>query len=287
MTPTTKPAVGSEDLPMPDAARGREERTLSIAGLEWRESVASGDKTLQMRGHASVFDRMSLDLGGFREKIAPGAFTRALDKNPDVHLLWDHDTSRILASTASKRYRLDLAQDEHGLAFRADIAPTSYAADLRVLMESDVISQASFAFTVERDEWLIDDEDTVTRTILEVGELYDVTVTARGAYPQASSAVVEHMRSLIRANTEIGEPAEAAPAPVTPEIPAGESESRDDAGSDEQRNVTPETAGGESSPEGGEETRDLKSELKRIQAQARMDTQLAKQRLMAAQRTGD
>lgn len=286
MSPTKKPTDGSEDLPMPDAANGRERRTLTLSGIEWRESVASGTKSLQMRGHASVFDSLSLDLGGFREIIAPGAFARALEGDHDVHLLWDHDTRQILARTGNAKYRLDLSEDEVGLAFRADVAPTSYANDLRILMESGVVDQASFAFTVERDSWEIDEEnDVVIRTVEEVGDLYDVTVTARGAYSAASSEVVEHMRSLIRAHTDSGElpaDAEALLSPVTPEV-EGESESLSDQGEDEQRTVT-DTPGGESSREHAGDTERVNQELRDLKALTRIEAELAKRRLLEASR---
>lgn len=286
MSASPKPTDGSEDLPMPDAANGREHRTLTLTGIEWRESVASGSKSLQMRGHASVFNSTSLDLGGFREIIAPGAFTRALEREHDVHLLWDHDTRQILARTGNGKYRLDLAEDEVGLAFRADVAPTSYANDLRILMESGVIDQASFAFTVERDSWAIDEEnDVVIRTVEEVGDLYDVTVTARGAYSAASSEVVEHMRSLIRANQSGDAPADAAvPAEIVTPEGEGVSESLGDQGEDAERSVTGDVPGDESSrEEAGDEER-VNQELKALKAQSRTDLELAKRRLLNASR---
>jgi hypothetical protein len=74
--------------------------TVPIADIKFD---ASGDPEAKgrwtMRGHAAVFNRTSHDLGGFRTVIAPGAFTKILDTNPDVHLLWDHDTRYVFART--------------------------------------------------------------------------------------------------------------------------------------------------------------------------------------------
>jgi hypothetical protein len=164
----------------------RERFLAPIEGVEWRESGA-GDGQMTVAGHASVFNRLSLDLGGFREIIAPNAFSRPLDADPDVHLLWDHDTSLVLARTRNKT--LDLRQDPLGLHFWGRVAPTSYAADLRVLMERGDVDQASFAFTVEEDSWDMDDDENVVRTVTQVGELYDVTITAKGAYPQTDASL--------------------------------------------------------------------------------------------------
>ncbi len=178
-----------------------EQRVLPIEGVEWRESgAAAGEMTV--RGHAAVCDRLSLDLGGFRERIAKGAFTNVLDRGPDLHAVWDHDTRYVLART--KNRTLELREDPAGLHFWARVAPTSYADDLRVLMERGDVDGASFAFTVERDNWEIDERENVTRTILEVRDLYDVTVCAQGAYPQADSALVRSLRTRMQSEIQAG-----------------------------------------------------------------------------------
>jgi len=181
-----------------DILTARHRFVAPIEGVEWRQSGA-GNGTMTVAGHAAVFNRLSHDLGGFREKIASGAFSRVLDGNPDVHLLWDHDTALVLARTTNKT--LDLREDPKGLHFWGRVAPTSYAEDLRVLMERGDIDQASFAFTVpeDGDEWRVKD-DEVTRTIRMVDGLYDATITARGAYPQTDAG----LRSLMLAAVETG-----------------------------------------------------------------------------------
>jgi HK97 family phage prohead protease len=166
----------------------RERRVVPLQVAEVRDS-GDPESAFIVKGHGSVFNRKSLDLGGFQERIDPGAFTDVLDTNPDVHLLWDHDTRFALARTMSKRYLLELREDPKGLFYYARVAPTSFAADLRVLMEGGVIDQASFAFSNVEDTWE-ESGGIVTRTIHRIGALYDVTITAAGAYPQADSAVV-------------------------------------------------------------------------------------------------
>ena len=174
-----------------------ERRTAFVADVENLEVRDSGvgDGSYTIRGHAAVFNKLSLDLGGFKEKLDPGAFGPALNRNPDVLAVWDHDTRYTLAATKNKT--LELREDPYGLHNWIQVAPTSYAADLRVLMERGDITQASFMFSIKREryEWAGGEDDPIIFTIEEVGELYDVTVTGRGAYPQTDQTIV-HSRSM-------------------------------------------------------------------------------------------
>lgn len=165
--------------------------TVPLGEIKFADSNAGGGQ-LTMRGHASVYDRPSHDLGGFRTKIAHGAFDGVLDTNPDVHLVIDHDTRYTLARTKNKT--LELRSDPYGLHVWARMAPTSYAKDLAVLMERGDIDQMSFACDIGADEWFEDENGEITRTITEVSGLYDVTVCAQGAFPQTDASLVASFR---------------------------------------------------------------------------------------------
>lgn len=147
---------------------------------------AEGDDGFVIEGHAAVFDDLSVNLGGFREKIDRGAFRKVLKDKPDVRALFNHDPNLVLArSTAGT---LDLKEDTTGLVYRADVAPTSYAADLRVLMDRGEVTQSSFAFRVADDSWDEDDEGRLVRTIREFSELFDVSPVTYPAYPTTDAA---------------------------------------------------------------------------------------------------
>lgn len=217
------------------------ESDMPLSDCELRDSAAGGGQ-FTISGHASVFNQWSLDLGGFREKIARGAFDNVLSQNPDVWHVWDHDTRWILSRTRSKTLELSLTQ--RGLRIWSRVAPTSYAADLRVLMERGDIDQASFAFTVAKDEWRIieeDGEERIERTILEIGALYDVTTTAMGAYPQTDSQVarqkaLDYARSTGRLPEDAAGATDLAPETAGTDKPES---SRSDAGDDGARVVNP------------------------------------------------
>ena len=172
-----------------------ERRHAQLGAVDVRDS-GNPDVAFTVAGHAAVYGRKSLDLGGFQEVIERGSFDDVLDSAPDVWLRWDHDTRLSMARTRSSVYTLELRDDPKGLRFYSKVAPTSFAADLRILMDSGIIDQASFAFSDVDDTWTITEVkgiEVVTRSIHRIGALYDVTITAEGAYPQTDSSVVRSL----------------------------------------------------------------------------------------------
>lgn len=150
------------------------------------EVSKSDDKNpAHVTGHAAVFDQLSENLGGFREKIAPGAFDGVL--NDDVRALFNHDPNLILGRTAAKTLKLSV--DTTGLKVDFSIPDTSYGRDLIVSLERGDINQMSFSFQVEEDEWNEDNTTgAVIRTITKVKRLFDISPITFPAYPQTDVA---------------------------------------------------------------------------------------------------
>jgi hypothetical protein len=144
------------------------------------------DEAAKIIGHAAVFDQLSENLGGFREKIAAGAFAEAL-KESDVRALFNHNPDFVLGRNRSGT--LQLNEDARGLAIEIDPPDTQVARDLIVSMDRGDINQMSFGFTVEEDNWEEDDDGRVVRTILKVKRLFDVSPVTYPAYPQTDAAV--------------------------------------------------------------------------------------------------
>lgn len=152
------------------------------------EEIRDDNGSLRVVGHAAVFDRLSEDLGGFRERIMRGAFRKVLDANLDVPLLYNHDTNYILARTQNRT--LELREDPVGLRIFAEMAPTTYANDVRVLLKRGDLRGMSFGFRVAPggDNFAEVDGQTV-RTISQFGDLTDVSIVATPAYPQTDVAL--------------------------------------------------------------------------------------------------
>lgn len=149
------------------------------------ETKMEEGETMNVVGHASVYNTMSEDLGGFREIIAPGAFDDVLEN--DVRALINHDGNLILARTTSGT--LKLSTDEKGLKYEFDMPETSYGKDLAISMKRGDVTQSSFAFTVENDNWETKDGMDV-RTITKVKRLFDVSPVTYPAYPDADDLVI-------------------------------------------------------------------------------------------------
>lgn len=158
-----------------------------LGETEFREE----EDKLTFIGHAAVFDRLSEDLGGFRERIQRGAFRKVLDSTPDVRFLGlNHNPDLIMARTTNGT--MDLSEDPKGLRVYAELAPITAAKDLRVSVKRGDVSQMSFGFRVDKDVWTEEDDELV-RTVVSFSRLYDVSPVVFPAYPQTDST----MRSLV------------------------------------------------------------------------------------------
>jgi len=150
------------------------------------EKRMDGESTEQVVvGHAAVFDQLSEDLGGFKERIHKNAFDDVLDN--DVRAFFNHDPNHLLARVSSGTLKLSI--DEKGLKYEFSVPDTSSGRDLLVSMERGDISQSSFAFTIQDDSWDKENGRDI-RTINKVKRLYDVSPVSIPAYPGANDLAV-------------------------------------------------------------------------------------------------
>lgn len=148
------------------------------------EVRAEGDEAPVVSGYAAVFEAMSEDLGGFREKIAPGAFAKTL--GGDVRALFNHDPNHVLGRTKAKTLRL--FEDGRGLRFELTPPNTALARSVVESLRRGDVDQMSFGFRTISDRWDNERDGSVVRTLFEV-ELFDVSVVTFPAYPQTEAAL--------------------------------------------------------------------------------------------------
>ncbi len=154
-------------------------------------AVRADETGQKAAGYAAVFDTIT-DIGGFfREKIAPGAFSKSIGSS-DVRCLFNHNASLLLGRTKSGTLRLK--EDEHGLHYEVDLPDTQAGRDLVVSMERGDVDGSSFGFVAVRQEW-DDTQDPPLRTVLEA-ELYDVSPVTYPAYDDTEVALRDALSSL-------------------------------------------------------------------------------------------
>jgi HK97 family phage prohead protease len=166
----------------------REVRYLPVKELR-TEQDADGKR--YFTGYAAVFNSLSQDLGGFKERIKPGAFARAIAEQQEVHHLINHDENFLLGNTAAGT--TVLTEDSKGLRFKTLAGSRSYEKDLLESIDRGDIRTCSFAFSAspEGQSWSEERDGKrkqAIRDLLDV-DLFDVSIVGRPAYLETSAEI--------------------------------------------------------------------------------------------------
>mgnify|MGYP002345163125 FL=1 len=157
--------------------------------VEFRDATAGAPSAGVLAGYAAVYERLSQNLGGFVEKVAPGAFAQTLADNNPVLARYNHDDNQLLGTTEAETLRV--ASDDTGLPYEVDLPDTSVGRDVAVLAKRGDVRYSSFAFRTLEDSWLVTDQGFPLRTLVKV-QLVDVAPVNNPAYRDTSVG----MRSL-------------------------------------------------------------------------------------------
>ena len=160
----------------------REYRSMELRAA----TTEAEEKNFVVEGYATTFgDTYELFRDGdyiVKENVDRNAFANT--DMSDVVFQIDHE-GRVYARTRNGSLGLEI--DEHGLKTRTDLGLTSGSREVYDAIQAGLYDRMSFAFTVTKDsftEEARDDGTTVlTRTILEVGKLYDVSAVSFPANP--------------------------------------------------------------------------------------------------------
>ncbi|MGW3073549.1 HK97 family phage prohead protease [Kitasatospora sp. NPDC001132] len=167
-----------------------ERRSLSLPA----EIRSEGDR-LTMRGYAYRFNELSHDLGGFRERIIPGAGAASLDGARDVLATFNHDANYPLGRMSSGTLRA--GEDGSGGWYEIDLPDTTTGRDVAELLRRGDVRGSSFTFRILGDGQRWADQDD-TETGLPVREISGMDVLELGpvlnpAYPTTQAS----LRSLV------------------------------------------------------------------------------------------
>ena len=154
------------------------------------EKRAEGEeKSYIVEGYATTFgDTYELYRDGryiVKERVDKDAFANT--DMSDVVFQFDHE-GRVYART--KNGTVELNVDNIGLHQKTDLSRTSSSRAAFEDIEAGNYYQMSFAFTVTDDEYEEEEQDNgdiiLTRTIKEIGKLYDVSAVSFPANPYTS-----------------------------------------------------------------------------------------------------
>jgi HK97 family phage prohead protease len=134
------------------------------------------------------YGKLSADLGGFRERITPTAFRSTLAAGKDVRALVDHASDKLLGRTSNGTL---VARDTPaGLEIELSLPDTSYARDVRELVQRRDVRGLSFGFRVlsKAGHRVIKEGGETIRELLDV-DLREVSVVGNPAYGDTSVAL--------------------------------------------------------------------------------------------------
>lgn len=154
--------------------------------MELRAAEQGEEKSYIVEGYATTFgDTYELYRDGnyiVQENVDRDAFKNT--DMSDVIFQIDHE-GRVYARTRNKSLSLEI--DEHGLKTRTDLGLTASSRSVFEDIDAGLYDRMSFAFTVTKDSYAEEERDDgtviLTRSILEVGKLYDVSAVSFPANP--------------------------------------------------------------------------------------------------------
>lgn len=154
--------------------------------MELRAAEQGEEKSYIVEGYATTFgDTYELYRDGnyiVQENVDRDAFKNT--DMSDVIFQIDHE-GRVYART--RNGSLGLEVDEHGLKTRTDLGLTASSRSVFEDIDAGLYDRMSFAFTVTKDSYTEEERDDgtviLTRSILEVGKLYDVSAVSFPANP--------------------------------------------------------------------------------------------------------
>lgn len=148
--------------------------------LELKENATS----YSFEGYASTFG--NIDLGG--DVVVSGAFTKSLQQDPSVPILWQHEMDEPLGRSTT------LKQDDHGLFIKYDLPKEDTFVSGRVMpqVKAGSVREMSIGFWINDYEF---DAKNGVRYLKDIS-LFEVSLVTKAMNPQAVITAFKSMGSL-------------------------------------------------------------------------------------------
>lgn len=145
-----------------------------------------------IRGLGVVYNRLSVNLGGFKERIMPGAFDAAIrskENRPDLVSYFNHDANIMLGRESSGT--LKVWTDERGVWF--EVMPPATRADIVELIQRGDVRGASMTFSLAgpNSESFVDDGEGNTIREIRSANIYELGPVVQPAYPSTTAAIAK------------------------------------------------------------------------------------------------
>lgn len=144
------------------------------------------EDSVEIEGYVNAVERLSKPLpsrtGKFVERICKGAFQRALQRNDNVRLLYNHNWSRDLGGT--KDGNVELSEDNIGLKIRATVK------EAETVQEARRGNLVGFSFGFEdRDVDEHSENGMRTRDVKDM-DLYEISILDRKKTPAYDGTLI-------------------------------------------------------------------------------------------------
>lgn len=149
------------------------------------------DDSVLIEGYVNAIERNSKPLmsrmGRFIERICKGAFSRALERNDDIHILLNHDWGRDLGSTRDGN--LELCEDNIGLHARAVITDSEV---IECAKRGDLVGW-SFGFEDRSDgvERSVDEDTGLPLRKVRDMNLHEISILDRSKNPAYDGTLIQ------------------------------------------------------------------------------------------------
>ncbi len=154
----------------------REYRMVQMPDIQFR---ALEDENFIVEGYATTWNDpytlYEFDGIKYQEQIDRNALMEADTR--DVIFLYNHE-GMVYARMSNGT--LTITENDRGLYIRADLSSTEASRQMYESIKAGLVTQMSWAFTVEEDSY---NEKTHTRSILKIRKVYDVSAVSIPANP--------------------------------------------------------------------------------------------------------